>query len=50
MKCFVMDRDTYRAILMGATIKKRELYDQVRSPVVVQCALLCEVLEGGGNS
>jgi hypothetical protein len=39
MKCFVMDRDTYRAILMGAIIKKRELYDQVRSPVVVQCAL-----------
>lgn len=29
MKCFAMDRDTYRAILMGATIKKREIYDAV---------------------
>lgn len=33
MKCFAMDRDTYRAILMGATIKKRELYDSVLSKV-----------------
>ena len=30
---FAMDRDTYRAILMGATIKKRELYDAVLTNV-----------------
>lgn len=33
MKCFAMDRDTYRAILMGATIKKREMYETVLSAV-----------------
>lgn len=34
-KLWAIDRDTYRRILMGSTIKKRKLYDEFLSKVSI---------------
>lgn len=35
MTLYAMDRDTYRHILMGSVLKKRQLYDDVLKKVKV---------------
>lgn len=40
VKCWAIDRITYRQILMGSTMRKRKLYDEFLSKVQILCTLL----------
>lgn len=37
VKCWAIDRITYRQILMGSTMRKRKLYDEFLSKVQILC-------------
>lgn len=50
LKLWGLDRDSYRRILMGSTIRKRRMYDEFLSRVSILGNILCILLEGVLNS
>ena len=42
MKLWAIDRDTYRRILMGSTIRKRKMYESLLEKVSILGEYLCQ--------